>query len=131
LVQWFNFTLDKQVLEVCNKSLELVLEEYGTETKGILLPELEELRIGHLATVGSEYAADFQGYDDSLLKELCYETRATLSFFKCFTASDFLAAQKIRFVSELSVFLTTPWLPLDVVLLTQCSCHVCFCFGGN
>lgn len=93
---WFNFTLDKQVLEVCNKSLELVLEEYGTETKGILLPELEELRIGHLATVGSEYAADFQGYDDSLLKELCYETRATLSFFKCFTASDFLAAQKIR-----------------------------------
>jgi hypothetical protein len=66
LVQWFNFTLDKQVLEVCNKSLELVLEEYGTETKGILLPELEELRIGHLATVGSEYAAGFQGYDDSL-----------------------------------------------------------------
>jgi hypothetical protein len=101
------------------------------QTKGILLPELEELRIGHLATVGSEYAAGFQGYDDSLLKELCYETRATLSFFKYFTASDFVAAQKIRFVSELSVFLTTTWLPLDAVLLTQCSCHVCFCFGGN
>jgi hypothetical protein len=37
------------------------------QTKEITLPELDELRIGHLTTVGAEYAAGLTGYD----KKLC------------------------------------------------------------
>jgi hypothetical protein len=29
--QWFNSTFDKEVAEVCNKSLNLLLQEFGTE----------------------------------------------------------------------------------------------------
>ncbi|KAG0583700.1 hypothetical protein KC19_3G156200 [Ceratodon purpureus] len=94
--EWFNTTFDKEVAEVCNKSLKLLVEEFGTEIKDITLPELDELRIGHLTTIGSEYSSGLAGYDQKLLQELSLEVRGTLSLFKEFTAADFLSAQKLR-----------------------------------
>lgn len=93
---WFNSTFDKEVAEVCNKSLNLLLQEFGTETKEITLPELDELRIGHLTTVGAEYAAGLTGYDKKLLQKLSLETQGTLGLFNEFTAIDFFSAKKIR-----------------------------------
>lgn len=132
ILRLVNLTFDKEVAEVCNKSLKLLLEEFGTEgtwggsrpemflkydgssnlllmsvseslqalgvdfIHGISLPQLDELRIGHLTTVGSEYSSGLAGYDKKLLEELSFETRGTLSLFKEFKASDFFSAQKIR-----------------------------------
>jgi Asp-tRNA(Asn)/Glu-tRNA(Gln) amidotransferase A subunit family amidase len=93
---WFNATLQKEVVEVCNRSLELLLEKCGTETKEIVLPELDELKIGHLATVGSEYISGFAGFDPKLIKKCGLESQGTLSFFENIMAGDFLGAQKIR-----------------------------------
>ncbi|KAG0594942.1 hypothetical protein M758_UG124600 [Ceratodon purpureus] len=64
--EWFNTTFDKEVAEVCIKSLKLFVEEFGTEIKDITLPELDELRIGHLTTLGSEYSSGLSGYNQKL-----------------------------------------------------------------
>uniref|UniRef100_A0A7I4CHU1 Amidase domain-containing protein n=1 Tax=Physcomitrium patens TaxID=3218 RepID=A0A7I4CHU1_PHYPA len=93
---WFNSTFEKEVAEVCNKSLNLIFETFGTETKEIILPELDEIKIAHLCTVGSEYVSGLAGYDTKLLKELSLEVQGTLGLFKEFTALDYLSSQKIR-----------------------------------
>lgn len=66
--EWFNSIFDKEVAEVCNRSLKLLKEEFGTEIKEITLPELDESRIGLLTTVGSEYSSGLAGYDKKLLQ---------------------------------------------------------------
>lgn len=46
-----------------------------------------------------------QWFSDLFLKKLCYDTQATVSFFQCFTAGDFLAHQKMRFAYFSVIFL--------------------------
>ena len=46
------------------------------QTKEITLPELDELRIGHLTTVGSEYSSGLAGYN----KKLCVTLRLECVF---------------------------------------------------
>lgn len=46
---------------------------WWVQTKEISLPELDELRIGHLTTVGSEYSSGLAGYDKKLCVTNCLE----------------------------------------------------------
>ena len=43
------------------------------QIKDITLPELDELRIGHLTTIGSEYSSGLAGYDQKLCVTLGLE----------------------------------------------------------
>eukprot|EP00252_Welwitschia_mirabilis_P011975 TRINITY_DN2661_c0_g1_i10.p1 TRINITY_DN2661_c0_g1~~TRINITY_DN2661_c0_g1_i10.p1 ORF type:complete len:492 (+),score=76.64 TRINITY_DN2661_c0_g1_i10:411-1886(+) len=51
---WFNDVYAHEIIESSERILTLLHEQYGTETKEIVLPELEESRTAHLVSIGTE-----------------------------------------------------------------------------
>ncbi|KAL3680967.1 hypothetical protein R1sor_023923 [Riccia sorocarpa] len=93
---WFKDTLEAEVAEVCERSLKLLREGYGTETEEIFLAELQELRNGHLVTVATEYATTLRPYYPHVKKEMGLEPRSNLALFYHFGSHDYVAAQQLR-----------------------------------
>ncbi|KAL2621092.1 hypothetical protein R1flu_001297 [Riccia fluitans] len=93
---WFKDTLQAEVAEVCERSLKLLFEGYGTETEEIFLPELQELRNGHLVTVAGEYATTLRPYYPHVKKEMGLEPRSNLALFYHFSTHDYVAGQQLR-----------------------------------
>lgn len=95
--EWFNDVLSSEVVMACEKALELLIEKYGTKIKEIVLPELEEMRIGHVVSIGSEIATSTNPhYVNGRRKDISYEIRSTLALFRSFSSRDYVAAQCIR-----------------------------------
>lgn len=95
--EWFSDVSTPEVLEACENALQLLTEKYGTKIKGIILPELEEMRIGHVVSIGSEIAAATNThYMEGRRKDISYEIRSTLALMRAFSSRDYVAAQRLR-----------------------------------
>ncbi|BBN14983.1 amidase [Marchantia polymorpha subsp. ruderalis] len=93
---WFKDVLDAEIAEVCEKSLNLLQEGFGTETKEVFLPDLDDLRNGHLVTCGGEYATSLRPYYPTVKKQMGHEPRANLALFYHFSSNDYVAGQQLR-----------------------------------
>ncbi|XP_028071648.1 fatty acid amide hydrolase-like isoform X4 [Camellia sinensis] len=52
--EWFNDVFSTDISQKCGNILKLLLEKHGCKTIEIVIPELHEMRMAHLVSIGSE-----------------------------------------------------------------------------
>ncbi|XP_028083325.1 fatty acid amide hydrolase-like isoform X4 [Camellia sinensis] len=94
---WFNDVFSTDISQKCGNILKLLLEKHGCKTIEIVIPELHEMRMAHLVSIGSEALCGLAPVcEDGNGVKLTYDTRTNLALFQSFTASEYVAAQRIR-----------------------------------
>eukprot|EP00252_Welwitschia_mirabilis_P011976 TRINITY_DN2661_c0_g1_i7.p1 TRINITY_DN2661_c0_g1~~TRINITY_DN2661_c0_g1_i7.p1 ORF type:complete len:452 (+),score=78.06 TRINITY_DN2661_c0_g1_i7:411-1766(+) len=94
---WFNDVYAHEIIESSERILTLLHEQYGTETKEIVLPELEESRTAHLVSIGTEALNNCYTFlKEGKLQKLSYDVRINMALFKSFSGANYLSAQCIR-----------------------------------
>ncbi|XP_047250927.1 fatty acid amide hydrolase isoform X5 [Capsicum annuum] len=80
-----------------SQSLEALHLGKYTEMVEIVIPELHEMRVAHIVSIGSESLCSLNPdcYEGRGAR-LTYDTRTNLAFFRSFTAADYVAAQRLR-----------------------------------
>ncbi|KAI8554705.1 hypothetical protein RHMOL_Rhmol05G0119000 [Rhododendron molle] len=95
--EWFNDVFSTDISETCGKILNMLVEKHGCETIEIVIPELPEMRVAHIISIGSESLCSLTPHcEDGNDVKLTYDTRTNLALFRSFTASDYVAAQRLR-----------------------------------
>ncbi|GMH26138.1 hypothetical protein Nepgr_027981 [Nepenthes gracilis] len=95
--EWFNDVYSREISEKCEDVLNLVSKIHGCQILEIIIPELQEMRIAHSVSIGSEALCSLNPhYGDGKGLKLAYDTRTMLAFFGSFTAADYVAAQCLR-----------------------------------
>ncbi|THG07999.1 hypothetical protein TEA_029367 [Camellia sinensis var. sinensis] len=95
--EWFNDVFSTDISQKCGNILKLLLEKHGCKTIEIVIPELHEMRMAHLVSIGSEALCGLAPVcEDGNGVKLTYDTRTNLALFQSFTASEYVAAQRIR-----------------------------------
>ncbi|KAI8532505.1 hypothetical protein RHMOL_Rhmol11G0219600 [Rhododendron molle] len=95
--EWFNDVFSTDISQKCDNILNLLLEKHGCKTIEIAIPELHEMLMAHLVSIGSESLCKLKpDYEDGKDVKLTYDTRINLVLFQSFTASDYVAAQRLR-----------------------------------
>jgi hypothetical protein len=64
-MQWFNDSAD-DIRACCDKALQTLHARYGWQTVEVTVPEIEEMRLAHYVTIGSECTASLAKYLDAL-----------------------------------------------------------------
>ncbi|XP_060168005.1 fatty acid amide hydrolase-like isoform X2 [Lycium barbarum] len=94
---WFNDVFSTDISDKCENVLSRLSEKYGCKTVEIVIPELHEMRIAHIVSIGSEALCALNPYCyEGKGERLTYDTRTTLALFRSFTAADYVAAQRLR-----------------------------------
>ena len=92
--EYFNHA-DPQVVSLCRKALD-TLVSLGAEVKDIVIPELEEVAIGHLLTISSEFMNSLAVDVDKHFDKFADETLLLLGCSTTNSAKEFINAQKQR-----------------------------------
>ncbi|MCD9559003.1 hypothetical protein HAX54_016718 [Datura stramonium] len=95
--EWFNDVFSTDISDKCENVLSRLSEKHGCKTVEIVIPELHEMRIAHIVSIGSESLCALNSdCNDGKEGRLTYDTRTNLAFFRTFTAADYVAAQRLR-----------------------------------
>ncbi|GBB88907.1 hypothetical protein RclHR1_15500006 [Rhizophagus clarus] len=88
--------------QVCNPAITLALNDFieklkllGANIIEIDIPELEEARLAHLLTIGSEISTFAKQHKENFHKFNC-ESKSTISMFNFAKASDYVISQQLR-----------------------------------
>ncbi|KAF0895823.1 hypothetical protein E2562_016556 [Oryza meyeriana var. granulata] len=94
--KWFNDS-SEDIRSCCDKAVHMLRTQYGWETVDVTIPEIEEMRLAHYVTMGSECTASFAKYLDKLSKsEIGWDVRIALSAYGSFSSRAYLNSQRIR-----------------------------------
>ncbi|KAF2312270.1 hypothetical protein GH714_029637 [Hevea brasiliensis] len=94
---WFNDVHSTDISNKCEDILNLLSKTHGCEMVEIVVPELDEMRIAHLVSIGSETQCSLNhDIEDGKGKRLTYDTRTSFALFRSFSAADYVAAQCFR-----------------------------------
>ncbi|KAM3311860.1 hypothetical protein ACQJBY_032081 [Aegilops geniculata] len=95
--KWFDDS-SEDIRGCCDKALQILRAHYGWETVDVTVPEVEEMRLAHYVTMGSECSASLTTkYLDKLDKsEIGWDVRIALSAYGSFSSRAYLNAQRIR-----------------------------------
>ncbi|KAK4378542.1 hypothetical protein RND71_000404 [Anisodus tanguticus] len=94
---WFNDVFSTDISDKCENVLSRLSEKHGCKMVEIVIPELHEMRIAHIISIGSEaLCALTPDCDDGKGERLTYDTRTNLALFRSFTAAHYVAAQRLR-----------------------------------
>ncbi|KAH7434225.1 hypothetical protein KP509_06G006500 [Ceratopteris richardii] len=94
--KWFE-DCDKEVYKCCYKVLDAVQRRYGCKVIEVTVPEIEEMRLAHYITIGSECFTSFGlDYNKWGRQEAAMDVRATFALYSSFNNQEFLAAQRMR-----------------------------------
>ncbi|XP_027774480.1 fatty acid amide hydrolase-like isoform X4 [Solanum pennellii] len=95
--EWFNDVFSTDISDKCGNVLSQLSEEHGCRIVEIVIPELHEMRIAHVVSIGSEALCALNpDCCDGKGERLTYDTRTNLTLFRSFTAADYVAAQRLR-----------------------------------
>ncbi|XP_031127238.1 fatty acid amide hydrolase-like isoform X1 [Ipomoea triloba] len=95
--EWFNDVSSVEISEKCDDVLNRLSQTYGCKMVEVVIPDLREMRIAHIVTFGSEGLCSFNpDLEDGKGVRLTYDTRTKMALFRSFTASEYVAAQRIR-----------------------------------
>ncbi|KAG6501743.1 hypothetical protein ZIOFF_041626 [Zingiber officinale] len=94
--KWFNdSTVD--IRNCCEQALEMLCNHYKWKVIDVTVPEIEEMRLAHYVTLGSECFASMAPYFTKLdYAELGWDARVAISAYGAFSSRDYLNAQRIR-----------------------------------
>ncbi|KAK3118145.1 hypothetical protein QOZ80_9BG0694910 [Eleusine coracana subsp. coracana] len=94
--KWFDDS-SEDIRSCCGKALQMLRMQYGWETMDVTIPEIEEMRLAHYVTMGSECTASLAKYLDDMDKsEIGWDVRIGLTAYKSFSSRDYLNAQRLR-----------------------------------
>lgn len=95
--EWLNDVYSSEISQKCEDVLNRLSETYSCQTVEIAIPELQEMSIAHVVSIGSESLASLSPYcEEGKNSKLTYDTRTNLALFRSFTATDYVTAQKMR-----------------------------------
>lgn len=95
--EWFNDVFSPDISNKCEDALNMFSDTHGCKVVEILIPELDEMRTAHVVSIGSEAAASLTpDLQDGKGKKLTLDSRINFALFNSFTASDYVAAQRLR-----------------------------------
>ncbi|CAH9074747.1 unnamed protein product [Cuscuta epithymum] len=95
--EWFNDVFSPEISEKCEGVLHQLSKKYGCKVMEIVIPELHEMRTAHIVSIGSESLCSLNPYlEGGKGARLTHDTRTNLALFRSFTASDYVAAQRLR-----------------------------------
>ncbi|KAG2560453.1 hypothetical protein PVAP13_8KG062400 [Panicum virgatum] len=94
--KWFDDS-SEDIRNLCGKALQMLKAQYGWETVEVTVPEIEEMRLAHYVTMGSECTASLAKYLDNMSRsEIGWDVRIGLSAYRSFSSRDYLNAQRLR-----------------------------------
>lgn len=95
--EWFNDVFSPEISTKCEDILNLLSQTHGCKVVEVVIPELHQIRTSHLVAVGSESLATLTPHShNGNYKKLTLDTRTNLALFRSFTASDYVAGQRLR-----------------------------------
>ncbi|KAH0733655.1 hypothetical protein KY289_004843 [Solanum tuberosum] len=95
--EWFNDVFSTEISDKCEDILNQLSEKHGCKTIEIVIPELHEMFIAHVVSIGSEALSQLNpDLEDGKLARLTYDSRINLALFRTYSASDYIAAQCLR-----------------------------------
>ncbi|XP_024366996.1 fatty acid amide hydrolase isoform X2 [Physcomitrium patens] len=95
--KWFD-DCDEPVRNACHRALQLVQTTFNTKVVEVTIPEIEEMRLAHFVTIGSECCTSLGvDYRESGLKASGADVRVTSSIYGSFNNREFIGAQRMRF----------------------------------
>uniref|UniRef100_A0A0E0MK51 Amidase domain-containing protein n=1 Tax=Oryza punctata TaxID=4537 RepID=A0A0E0MK51_ORYPU len=94
--KWFNDS-SEDIISCCDKALQTLHAQYGWETLDVTIPEIEEMRLAHYVTIGSECTASLAKYLDKLRRsEIGWDVRVALGVYGSFSSRAYLNSQRLR-----------------------------------
>lgn len=94
--EWFDDCTD-EIRSCCNDALYMLCKKYGWETVEVTVPEIEEMRLAHYVTIGSECTASLGPHLSKLnFAEIGYDVRVALRVYGSFDSKEYLNAQRLR-----------------------------------
>ncbi|KAK9097041.1 hypothetical protein Sjap_022538 [Stephania japonica] len=95
--EWFNDVYSTDISDKCDDVLNLLQKTYASQITEIVIPELHEMKTSHMVAIGSETLYSMNPYClDESGKQCTHDTRASLAFFRSFSASDYVGAGCLR-----------------------------------
>ncbi|XP_042493571.1 fatty acid amide hydrolase-like [Macadamia integrifolia] len=95
--EWFNDVYSTDISDKCEDVLNMLLRNHGCEIIKITIPELREMRTAHVVSIGSESLCGLNpDCEDGKNAQLTLDTRTNLALFRSFSASDYVASQRLR-----------------------------------
>ncbi|KAF3782883.1 Fatty acid amide hydrolase [Nymphaea thermarum] len=94
--EWFDDCND-DIRRCCNNALDRLYESFGWQTIEVTLPEIEQMRLAHYITIGSECNSSLGPVMKKMaVEELGWESRAAMTIYGCFSSKEYLNAQRLR-----------------------------------
>ncbi|KAK3136216.1 hypothetical protein QOZ80_5BG0429840 [Eleusine coracana subsp. coracana] len=94
--KWFNDSAE-DIRSCCDKALQMLNAHYGWQTVEVTIPEIEEMRLAHYVTIGSECSTSLAKYLDTLKRsEIGWDARVALSVYGSFSSRAYLNSQRLR-----------------------------------
>lgn len=94
--EWFNHCND-DIRNCCDEALDQLCKHYAWKTVEVTVPEIEELRLAHYLTIGSECSTSLAPHLEKLnLEELGWDARVALCIYGSFSSKEYLNAQRLR-----------------------------------
>ncbi|XP_042519353.1 fatty acid amide hydrolase-like isoform X1 [Macadamia integrifolia] len=95
--EWFNDVYSTDISDKCEEVLNLLSQTHGCEAIEIAIPELHEMRTAQVVSFGSESLCTLNpDCEDGKNARLALDTRTNLALFRSFSASDYVASQRVR-----------------------------------
>ncbi|KAK9166163.1 hypothetical protein Scep_001354 [Stephania cephalantha] len=95
--EWFNDVFSTDISDKCDDVLNLLQKTCACQITEIVIPELHEMKTSHMVVIGSETLYSMNPYClDESGKQSTHDTRASLAFFRSFSASDYVGAACLR-----------------------------------
>ncbi|KAI7745988.1 hypothetical protein M8C21_026852 [Ambrosia artemisiifolia] len=95
--EWFNDVFSPDISNKCEDALNMFSETHGCKILEIVIPELDEMRTAHVVSIGSEAATSMSpDLQDGKGGRLTLDSRINFPLFNSFSASDYVAAQRLR-----------------------------------
>ncbi|KAF9609675.1 hypothetical protein IFM89_017854 [Coptis chinensis] len=95
--EWFNDVYSTDISDTCEDVLNMLSTTHGCKRKEVVIPELHEMRTSHIVAIGSEAMCSLAPYYQAgYAAKLTHDTRTSMALFSSFSASDYIAAARLR-----------------------------------
>ncbi|KAK1439985.1 hypothetical protein QVD17_05810 [Tagetes erecta] len=95
--KWFDDVNSPDISGVCGQVLTSLSEMHGCEIVEIAIPELQQMRIAHVVSYGCESLCSLMPeIQNRKFQKLALDSQINLALTQSFTASDYVAAQRLR-----------------------------------
>uniref|UniRef100_A0A7N0T0W1 Amidase domain-containing protein n=1 Tax=Kalanchoe fedtschenkoi TaxID=63787 RepID=A0A7N0T0W1_KALFE len=95
--KWFNDIDSTDISDKCEDILNLLSKTHGCKVLEVVIPELAEMRVAHLVSIGCECLSSLNPtLEAGWLTRLSADSRTSMALFRSFSGADYVQAQCYR-----------------------------------